>query len=216
MSSDLYTHLMTATLNANAAEVQRLMVLDPTIDGSAALQVAAGQGHVDIVQLLMRVSDPLFQESQALFCALQHNTKCVQLLAPVSKIGARHFFMAVDSGCWDSVATLMGEQHDPDLVQQSFVRAARFGQVNILKHLVGCVDPTYKNSLALQWALLGNHEACVDILYPVSDTPAVVAHFEQDKFPPAFLENVKRRMDADRLWSVVGEVSTRAQSARKI
>lgn len=210
MSTDDTTEdLVRAARNGDLSEVQRLIeVVDPKSNNSAALQMAASQGHAEIVKLLIPVSDPLAYQSNALLMALDNkHAACVELLAAVSNVHHGHFYAASETGCWACFQPLINTEHNPELIQQAFVRAARFGHLGLMQHLMERVDPKYKDSLALKWALMGEHHACVEVLYPVSDPQVVVQYFDRSaERAPGFLEPLKQRMEADRLRGVLSSV----------
>lgn len=183
MNTDLLKQLTQAVKNANHCEVQRLAALVDAKDASLALESAAENGHVECVQVLLSVANPLDRESHALWEAIANNhVACVQLLAPVSKIAINHMFAAVDGNNVEVITSLI--EHIPPansytFVGQSLVRAARFEKTQALEYLVEVGDPQYKNSQALLWAVMMNHQKCVDILYPLSDVEEVLAKLEQ-------------------------------------
>lgn len=229
MSTDLQEQLTKAVKNANLCEVQRLAALVDTNDASFALEVAAKHGQTQCVQTLIPVANPLARESHALWEAIENkHVACVQLLAPVSKIGVNHMFEAVDSDRVAVIEALIG--HIPPanfdaFVGQSLVRAARFEKTNVLKYLVEVGNPQYNNSQAMLWAVMMNHHKCVDVLYPISDVAGVLAKLEQgvkDNGPgynsvEKPYKNLKERFEADQLRDVLNaniSKATKKSSAR--
>lgn len=112
MNTDLLKQLTQAVKNANHCEVQRLAALVDAKDASLALESAAENGHVECVQVLLSVANPLDRESHALWEAIANNhVACVQLLAPVSKIAINHMFAAVDGNNVEVITSLI--EHIP-------------------------------------------------------------------------------------------------------
>ncbi len=76
-----------AATRGNLSLVVRYLALgvDPKYDDSRALRCAAGNGHLEIVKLLLPVSDPRADDSSALRCAAEGgHLEIVKLLLPVS------------------------------------------------------------------------------------------------------------------------------------
>ena len=113
-----------------------------------ALCWAAENGHKEMVELLIPVSDPKAMESEALRWAAYYGHKdIVELLIPVS---------------------------NPKAYNSSALRlAAYYGHKNIVELLSSVSDPKANNSQALRWAAENGHKECVELLIPVSDTAVV-------------------------------------------
>lgn len=112
------------------------------------LIAAAMQGHDAEVERLIPLSDPMFNDSQALyFAAANGHTRCVELLIPVS-----------DPLSSDSVALRM---------------AVCNSHVECVKLLLPVSDPTAGDNTILVAAVLSKNEENVALLYPVSDIDRV-------------------------------------------
>ena len=119
----------------------------PMCDSSQALQLAAKNGHVECVKLLLPVSDPQADEWYALRAAAHAgHVECVRLLLPMSDAKAR-----------DS---------------QALRYAAHYGHVECVRMLLPASDAKAGESLALRLAALNGHAECVRLLLPVSDAKA--------------------------------------------
>lgn len=79
--------LTMAATNGNIEIVRMLLPLcNPKSDGSSALYWAAVRGHLEVVKELLPHSTPKAQKSRALFAAVKNNHQgCVDLLYPVSE-----------------------------------------------------------------------------------------------------------------------------------
>ncbi len=111
---------------------------------SQALLAAVRNGHLEVVKLLLPVSDPKVNDSIALRAAVSYgNPVIVALLLPAS---------------------------DPKAVNsESIRRAAAHGRVDIVKLLLPLCDPGAVNSKALRWAAAGGHADVVRVLLPLCD-----------------------------------------------
>ena len=78
--------LVSAVLNGHSKCIKLLIpVSDPKADNSQALSLAARNGYADCVKLLIPVSDPKADNSKALSLAARNGyADCVKLLIPVS------------------------------------------------------------------------------------------------------------------------------------
>lgn len=86
-SIEANTHLLiAAAMQGNDSEVERLIPLsDPAFNDSQALCFSAANGHIRCVELLIPVSDPLSSDSVALRMAVcNSHLECARLLVPVS------------------------------------------------------------------------------------------------------------------------------------
>lgn len=148
------------------------------------IQAVQSGDKTAIEHLLEKGADPRAQQSEALWQAIDCNHKhCVDILAPVSEVVHKHLFAAIDSNDWEFFSPLIewvDLQAYPDVLNQSLVRAARFGHHHILSHLMEVADPTYQKSLAFRWAVVGDHSRCIDLLYSVSDIQHVLEYFKND------------------------------------
>ena len=145
---------------------------------------AAQAGDAQRIEDLLWTADARAQQSEALWQAIDHNHKtCVKLLARVSDIEHRHLFAAVDCNDWDFLFPLVDyidTNKHPNALNQCLVRAARFGHHKILGSLIEVANPRYQDSLAFRWAVVGDHQRCIDLLYPLSDVHHVLEYFKKD------------------------------------
>lgn len=172
---------------------------------------AAAAGDIHTIETLLGQADPKDQQSEALWQAIECNhIQCVKVLAPVSEVVHKHLFTAVDTNDWEIFSALIDyidfEKH-PQALNQCLVRAARFGYHKILERLMDVANPAYQESLAFRWAVAGNHQHCIDLLYPVSDVRHILEYFRKDiersngAFNPIekWYAPLKERFDADQL-----------------
>ncbi len=116
----------------------------PKVGGSSAVRYAAKNGYLEIVKLLLPVSDPKAYDSLALQRAAEDGPlETVRLLLPVS-----------DSKAGNSLALRC---------------AAQNGHLEIVKLLLKGSDPKAYGSLALRAAAKQGHLEIVDLLLPHSD-----------------------------------------------
>lgn len=183
-----------------------------------------------IEDLLAQGANPRAQLSEALWQAIEsEHVSCVEILARVSDIGPKHLFTAVDTNNWNVFSPLVDcidLQANPDSLNQSLVRAARFGHHTILEKLMEVADPTHQKSLAFRWAVVGNHQRCIDLLYPVSDVQHILAYLKNDIDQSSGSFNsiekrylaLKERFEADQLRQKINDTITHSNlhSVRKI
>lgn len=194
------------------------------------IQTAHNGSASKIEELLTQGADPRVFRSEALWQAIDgENTPCVEILARLSDIEHKHLFAAVDRNNWAVFSPLIefvNLQAHCDALNQSLVRAARFGQHTILAHLMEVADPTYQKSLAFRWAVMGDHQRCIDLLYPVSDVKHILAYFKKEIDQSSGSRNLiekpyralKERFEADQLRQKINDNITYSslQSTRKI
>jgi ankyrin repeat protein len=120
---------------------------DPKANDSQALLLAAIYGHLEIVKLLLPLSNPKANNSDALrFAALHGHLDVAKLLLPVS---------------------------DPKAYNSQALRyAATYGHLEVVKLLLPLSDPKANDSEALRWAAYNGHLEVVKLLLPVSDPKA--------------------------------------------
>ena len=94
-----------------------------------ALCYAAKKGNIEIVKLLIPISDPKALDSYALrYASMNGNVELIKLLIPVS---------------------------DPKALDSQALRtAAYYGHIEVVKMLIPISDPKANDSLALRWAAL--------------------------------------------------------------
>jgi hypothetical protein len=117
---------------------------DPKADGSLAIQWAARNGYMEIVELLLPYSYPEADDSGALRWAAHNGyLEIVKILLPYSDPKA-------GSSC-------------------ALSWAAQKGHLEIVQLLLPYSDPKACSSSALYWAMVEGHQRVVDLLLPVSD-----------------------------------------------
>ena len=149
----------------------------PKAGDSGALRWAAENGHKEIVELLIPVSDPKADDSSALrWAAASGHKEIVELLIPVSypkADGSCALRWATENGHKEIVELLIPVS-DPKAYASSALRwAAEKGHKEIVELLIPVSDPKAYASSALEWAAKNGHKEIVELLIPVSD-PAVV------------------------------------------
>lgn len=133
----------------------------PMADYSRALSLAASHGHVECVKLLIPVSDPKADGSQALrWATCNGHAACVKILIPVSDPRAFH--------------------------SDALLRAAIGGHAECLKLLIPVSDPMADDSRALRWAAAKGKAECFEMLIPVSEPMIEMPDFLTDVFAAGF------------------------------
>jgi len=117
---------------------------DPTVDNNYPLRYAALNGYINIVKLLIPVSDGKASNNIALkYAAYNGHVEIVKLLIPVSNPKANN--------------------------SEALRYAAEYGHTEVVKLLIPVSDPKANNSIALRWAARNNRIEIVKLLIPVSD-----------------------------------------------
>lgn len=187
--------LIEAARVGDAAEVERLIPLSvPSFNCDKALRVAAENGNTECLTLLLPYSVLLNTDAVPLLLAAENgHVECVKMLAP---------FLAGGLEAWN----------------QALFAATCAGHAECVRFLVARAQPQDKNSRALMAAVIYEHSACVDILYPHSDP--VEALDELVRLRPKYsgaeeqLRAVIARHQRAVIAQVVGERETGA--ARKL
>lgn len=145
-TEDINSLLISAALDGNVLEVQRLISVCGSTSNTEALSAAAQNGHTECVRLLIPVSEPKVNNSQALVCAALHgHTECVRLLIPVSEPKANNseaLDCAAQFGhndcidllfeCSDSVSVLTrlkDTRHTKDMYYNTMRKWAKWGHL---------------------------------------------------------------------------------------
>ena len=138
-----------------------------------SLQWAAEKGYAEYVELLIPVSDPEADDSEALkYAAENGHDECVELLIPVcdSKMDYSEALMyAAENGHYKCVKLLIPFSDPKVLDSYALQRAAKNGHANCVELLIPVSDPKSENSKALCLAAKNGHANCVELLIPVSD-----------------------------------------------
>jgi ankyrin repeat protein len=149
---------------------------DPKAENSLALRWAADKGHLEIVKLLLPLSNPKANNSDALrYAALHGHLEVVKLLLPLSDPEAYNseaLRSAAQNGHLEVVKLLLPVS-DPKACNSYALRlAARNGHLEVVKLLLPLSDPKARNSEALRCASSNGHLEVVKLLSPVSDPKA--------------------------------------------
>lgn len=217
----LNQELSTASESGDLAEISRLLAFgaDPRFDDSAALSLAASQGHADCVKLLIPVSDPNVDGSRPLrWAAHGGHAECVKLLIPVCNPSGNEFdtplCMAADQGHVECVKLLM-TCSDPKLNDSiALCAAAHRGQVECVKLLIPSSDPTAKESQPLSLSAAAGNVECVELLIPVSDPKAKHSWALQRAALNGHVECVKRLIPFSDSTAIISALRLAARSGR--
>ena len=151
---------------------QALIALSQTRLDKKALTLAATLGYLDIVQLLIPVSDLMANNSEALrFAAEFGHAAVVEVLIPVSDPKAadsQAFKKAAHNGHQKCIDLLISVSDTQVNNNEILVFAARRGQSSLLKQLIPVCDPT-KTNYALAGVARNGHIECVKLLIPISN-----------------------------------------------
>jgi len=140
----------------------------PDQDGSQALQIAAQNGHAECVRLLIPVSD--MHECAALRAAAMHgHSKCVALLKDVSNLQANKdaLVWAVGNNHIECVKMLIPIIDVQQWDNMALISAVRNGYVDIVQLLLPHTDA--QDGMALGVALENADRECIEVLYPVTN-----------------------------------------------
>lgn len=145
--SKIATELILAAMDGDHKKVKRLLPLtDHRVLGSRALLLACQGGHLQCVELLLPLAS-------------------IEDCQTVSQLVAEH-------GHPESLKLLV--EHDPDFAPMLLVHAVTGKNLQTATVLSELTNPKYKDSLALQWAVVTGQKDMVDILFPVSDPEAAL------------------------------------------
>lgn len=185
--------------NGNVFWVQRMMNEVEPLYVHQALEIAATNGHIQCLELLLQVtgSDENSKEcvNQALTnAAYKGHAKCIELLLPVS-----------DPKYKSSFALEM---------------AATEGHLECVKILLPVSDPKSSDSNALLGAAKNRHCACVDALIEFSDAQMVINVMKND-YPEDptcwhYVEQKFAQLQHDRLNAHIEQNRNSIPSVRKI
>jgi len=157
--------------------------------------MAANNGHVQCVELLIPVSNPKALGSKALGWAAENgHWECVELLIPVSDPKDRH----------------------SDALQV----AAHEGHSRCVELLIPVSDPKALNCWALRWAAINGYTECVELLYPVSD-PVEALNILQKDYPDDYSKwkTLYEMIEAERVRNTLNAeigTSTVVKAQRKV
>jgi len=143
------------------------------IDNSFPLRWAARYGHIDIVKLLIPISDPKAISNEALrSAAINGHTKIVKLLIPVSDpkaINSEALRIAAESG-YTEIVKLLIPVSNPKAQENEALRSAVYNEyTKIVKLLIPVSNPKANSSYTLRLAAENGYTEIVKLLIPVSD-----------------------------------------------
>ena len=153
---------------------------------------------------------------QTLMAAVEHNDRTMVAHMrhdfPDERLGFA-LLLAVKCNSMDVVRELLNNPSDDILVYapDALDKAAQDGHVDIVKLLLPHADPKAHDSNALLWAVHRNQQACVDVLFDVSDVDVVWrianerrAHMNYNGFD-YFEQRMVARAQQEKLTQEVGE-----------
>ena len=147
-STDIGDDKICGTVMVVERQLSPFEIVKTMEDKNKALCWAAENGHKEMVELLLPLSDPKASDSETLRHAVYNGYKeIVELLLPLS-----------DSKAEKSRALRW---------------AALKGHKEIVELLIPASDPKARDSEALRWAARNGHKEIVELLIPVSDSAVV-------------------------------------------
>lgn len=164
------------------------------------LREAAGHGNTDEVRRLIPISDPKFNDSQALIWAAAYgHTECVRLLIPVSDANpedAAPLFKSAQNGHAECVQLLLPVT-DPLHYPRALNFAAMEGRRDCVEILMRVTDPTDEHSNALRTASRCGRNDIVDVLFEVSDVDTAL-DILMGQYPntPQYWQYLKDKVEA--------------------
>lgn len=165
---------------------------------SVALAAAAYSGHMDILRTLLKVSDPKYNNSAALAAAARAGRlRVIKALLPYSDPLANN--------------------------SEALTVAVVNEQYKAVECLIPVSDPLANNSEALQQAVIYQLHKYIDLLWPVSD-PQAALKVLQEKYPNEIFGSFEQRViekvaqdQRDTLFNTIGNnKGTRAPRVGKI
>jgi len=181
---------------------------------SAELILAAEDGDHKKVKRLLTVADPEALGSRALLVACQKgHLECVKLLLPLASLEDSQSVgkqLAEHGTSPEALALLVN--HDPKFAPMLLVHAVTGKNLKAVTVLSELTDPKYKDSLALQWAVVTGQEDIVDVLFDVSDPKAALfciqkQHTDSPQHLAWFYDRVMENQNQKILSEIGGHVN---------
>ena len=123
---------------------KKTLVIDPSEISNKALWWAVKVGHLDIVKLLLPMSDPKADESEALYLAAQYaHTDIVELLLPLSDAnaeGGRALRAAAAGGNLDVVKLIFSVTKPENWKNAGLSEAAASNHVSVVEFLLSVIN----------------------------------------------------------------------------
>lgn len=112
-----------------------------SIRNEYAMKLAALNGNIDIVKLLLSLNNPTKYDVQALVYVCQKgHFEIAELLLPVSKVGRITFSTAARKGCLKIVEMLLTSPRGPEFYKEMLLQSAYSDHVDIVERLVPLCD----------------------------------------------------------------------------
>lgn len=150
---------------------------NPNENESEALRLAAKNGHVECVRLLILFSDPKSASSYALrWAARNGHAECVRLLIPVSNpeaCGSMPLCVAAEKGHAECVRLLIPVSNHPKDISDALSWAARYDRTECVKLLISAAaaNPAVDHLPAICWAI---EYGSVESLMLLISNPAIL------------------------------------------
>lgn len=186
---------------------------------SSQLILAAEDGDHRKVKRLLPLTDPQTLGSRALLVAChKSHWECVKILLPLTSLEDIQSVsqQVAQNGPADILPLLV--EHDPELAPILLVHAVTGKNIKTTRVLCALTDPKYKDSLALQWAVITGQKDMVDILFSVSDPQAALVGIQNQH-----AENPQRwswfeariaHMQKQKILSEIGQPENESSSQR--
>ena len=158
-----YKLLIQACENGNLTQVKKRMGrLENSLQYGYALDTAAHQGHVEIVQCLLPMCEQRDIDGVLINACLQGHTQVVACLV---------------------AAKALKKYNSP------LQWAAKYGHTEIVAILLPVSNPLAESSLALRWAVQHGHTSVIQQLIAHSDCQKVLKELKRNGYETSVLEN---------------------------
>lgn len=156
--------------------------------------------------------------SRALLHAIATNdVACATLLAPAAE------FMETTQGFPIGISVEMLQAVLPwcetDDRHNYFLSLIEHAEIGTIRAVAPCCDCMYKNSFALQMAVVHHRDDVVDLLYPLSNGPLAMEDLKKVGYPDKIFHRLQEHIDAEQLrTTLLQEISesTHSSVARKM
>lgn len=183
-------------------------VNDPSLLSRAVVMAAKRQGEdaLACVRMLLPFVTPQDCFSALKTAALSGNALMAQLLVEHSELSSPDpLLLAIDFGDQD-VVEVLSAAYGVEGNSVALVAAAREGFVESLEILLPRADPLYRNSQALAAAAINGNDACVEVLYSISNPNAALESMKA--YYPHQAEKwvaLEERVERERLQRILSE-----------